>query len=506
MKARTLLFWVALVWIVGFVVFAFVWTSQAQEDQPGIPRDAFVASQFERGFDSQGELVPLVSAQAVAMPPARIQEAYRAGGVALVFGCYNSDSPNLDEFDSELPLIAATGARHVRLTCSMDVLENGTTGKVRTDRYAKVLEFVNLAWSYGLLTTVDVHNTGMREPGNSNWTDNYMWGVTNPSVAARHTSLVVDLLSKLAQDVPHDRFVFQPANEPIDQSNWYTYQQSYFPQLRAVCSDCTIMVMARDWQGLEETVYSLNLAPFNGPIIVDVHFYEPIDMTHCSYPGSANRCGGQQYPGTHTTWRGTIYYDIAWLRNHFNLLKNWANSNNVFINMGEFGSTADLAGDVQARYFADLATIFRENFWGYTAYEWYHNFGIKQNPSAVSALFSGQPNPVSPTPGVTLTPIPTITATPSITLTPVPGVTSTLDFDETELLNLVSGIRMSRDNLNAMGATATAVNQTYTSAQATMSAVQAQQNQITQMLQAALANFENARQALIDYIEATFLT
>ncbi|MCA9907576.1 MAG: hypothetical protein KC519_02930, partial [Anaerolineae bacterium] len=70
--------------------------------------------------------VPALGATQV---PATIRNALLKGGIALVFGCYNSDSPNLDEFDAELPLIAAAGAGHVRLTCSMDVLENGTTGR-----------------------------------------------------------------------------------------------------------------------------------------------------------------------------------------------------------------------------------------------------------------------------------------------------------------------------------------------------------------------------------------
>lgn len=493
---KYILFGVLLILLVGVLdVFA-------QEDQPGIPRDAFVASQFERGYSLQSEPAPLISAQAVSMPPAQIQNAYRAGGVALVFGCYNSDSPNLDEFDAELPLIAATGARHVRLTCSMDVLENGTTGKVRADRYAKVVEFINLAWSHGLLTTVDVHNTGMREPGNSDWTDNYMWGITNPSVAARHTSLIVDLLSKLAADIPHDRFVFQPANEPIDQSNWYTYQQNYFPQLRAVCSDCTIMVMAHDWQGLEETVYSLNLSFASGPVIVDVHFYEPIDMTHCSYPGSANRCGGQAYPGTHSTWRGTIYYDITRLRNHFSLLKQWGTANGVFVNAGEFGTTADLADDVQTRYFADLVTIFHENGWGYTVYEWYHNFGVKQNPSAVSALFSGQAvTPVPVTPSITptpITPIPGNTATP-IPFTPIPG---TLDTER--LITLAEGARMSQANRNSAQATLTSIEATRNAIIPTMTAVQSRYESANQVFSAAVQNVQIAEQALLQFIRDAF--
>lgn len=459
-------------------------TGSAQESEPlGIPRDAFVDRQYS--FDAQTADEILVSAQAASQPPATIRNALLKGGVALVFGCYNSDSPNIAEFNAELPLIAAAGAGGVRLTCSMDVLENGTTGKVRADRYAQVLDFINLAWSYGLVTTVDVHNTGMRAPGSSDWTDNYMWGITNPSVAARHISLIVDLLSRLARDVPHDRFVFQPANEPIDQGNWYTYQQSYFPQLRAMCADCTIEVMARDWQGLEETVYSLNLSSFTGPIVVDVHFYEPIDLTHCSYPGSANRCGGQEYPGWHDTWRGHKYYDISWLRDHFALLKNWATQNGVFINIGEFGTTADLAQDVRARYLGDLTSVFREYGWGFTAYEWNKNFGIKQHPQVVSALFSDAA-PSTPMPTVIVPTTPPSTLIPTIVPTTTAPTQQPSNFDIDELITLVQVVQERRTVV--------------ASAQSSVDSAQALVLVAQQNLSVAIQDVQNAEQALRDYI------
>lgn len=342
----------------------------------------------------------LLSASAVqgaTQVPATIRNAMLKGGVALVFGCYNSDSPDMDEFDAELPLIAAAGAGHVRYTCSMDTLEQGTSGRLRDDRYAKVLEFVNLAWSYGLVTTVDVHNTGMREPGSSDWTNNYMWGIGNPAIEARHTGVVTDLAARLYRDVPRDRFVLQPANEPIDQPTWYDYQRRMFASIRSACPDCTVMVMADDWQGADATVAHLDLSAFSEPIIVDVHFYEPIGLSHCTFPGMANNCPGKAYPGTEQTWRGTNYWDKAFINSLLSSLWQWRDQRGVFVNMGEFGTADALNEDVRARYLGDLAAIFREHGVGYTAYEWHHNFGIKQHPKVVSALFSGQGTTPLPT-------------------------------------------------------------------------------------------------------------
>ncbi|MCA9904125.1 MAG: carboxypeptidase regulatory-like domain-containing protein, partial [Anaerolineae bacterium] len=69
----------------------------------------------------------------------------------------------------------------------------------------------------------------------------------------------------------------------------------------------------------------------------------------------------------------------------------------VFVNMGEFGTADALDEDVRARYLGDLAAIFREHGAGFTAYEWHHNFGIKQHPKVVSALYSGQGTTPLPT-------------------------------------------------------------------------------------------------------------
>lgn len=439
MRKDTFIHVLAVVSILLTLVLVMPLLSSAQDvtPQPGIPRDSFYTRQAAG---------PGVSAQAASLPPASIQAALRRGGVALVFGCYNSDAPNLHEFDAELPLIAATGAGHVRLTCSMDTLEQGTSGRVRDDRYAEVLSFINLAWSYGLVTTVDVHNTGMRAPGSSNWTDNYMWGITDPAVRARHTALTTDLLRRLAADVPHDRFVFQPANEPIDQANWYDYQRALFASLRGACADCTIMIMARDWQGLEETVYNLDVGFATGPVVVDVHFYEPITLTHCSYPGTANNCPGKAYPDTHDTWRGTIYYDLAWMMNHFALLRDWRDQRGVFVNVGEFGSTDDLPDDVQTRYFADLVSVFRQYGFGFTVYEWYRNFGVKQNPAAAQVLFSGQavPTPVA-------TGVPTATATRAPLPTGVPTAIPTLpgNSDLDELIRLAQAVKTRQQDAQA---------------------------------------------------------
>lgn len=381
---------------------------------------------------------------AASSVPANIQNALRKGGAALVFGWY--DGTKLHEFDNELPIIASAGAGHVRLSMSMNILENGTTGKVNDSIYQELLSFINKAWSNGLVTTIDNHNTGLTEPGSSDWTENYMWGIGNSAVEARHTSLMVDLATRLSRDVPTDRFIIQPANEPIGQSNWYTYQSQLYTKMRAACPQCTIMVMARDWQGIEATELELNVSSFTGPFIVDVHYYEPLGISHCAYPGQPNNCPGRQYPGTYERWSGgpTMYYDRSSIENQFMPLFNWAQQRGVFLNVGEFGTAAALDQTTRARYLGDLVSIFKSHGAGFTVWEWMQNFGVKQHPQVVSALFSGVPTtpnpssaPVTPgptnPPGSNNTPVPTSVSTPVPTSAPTGGCRTVCNYEDPDM-------------------------------------------------------------------------
>lgn len=466
-----------------FVVIAgtglFVGTGSAQEDPVGdMPRGNFLES----------HLAIAVEAQAVSQPPAVIQNAMRRGGVGLVFDFYDVDNINMHGFDAELPLIAATGAGHVRPYMSMDTLESGTTGTVRQDRYAQLVAFINLAWSYGLTTTVDIHNTGLRETPGGDWTENYMWGVSNTSVRNRWMNLSTELLARLAADLPHDRFVFQPFNEPISQSNWYSAQQELFVRLRAACADCTIIIGARDWQGVTETVDSFNISFASGPVIVDVHMYDPLALTHCSYPGQINNCPGKTWPGTYQDWRGTTLYNRTWFENHFAPLRSWAAARGVFVNVGEFGTASALADSVQAAYLGDMASIFRGFGFGFTVHEWHRNFGIKDNPTAVTALFQPNSAPSTPIPP-TLTPVPTQTPVVPTNVPPTSTAIPSGSFDIDTLINLARTVQDRRS-------TVTSAQSSVTSAQALVATAQ---NNLSIAMQEAQA----AEQALLDYVRST---
>jgi len=325
--------------------------------------------------------------------PENIRQSLLAGGVNLQFGFYDSDNFDPEQFDDELPLIAEAGARHVRLPISMDVLERDQTGRLRSDRFSDLKRFVELAQSYGLVTIIDVHNTGMRECDGCPWTDNYMWGIADSSVRQRHMSLLLALVTELYRSgLDRDWFVVQPANEPIFSANpgdWYEYQAELLSELRLECPDCVYFAMAHDWQSIAATVDNFQ-PPFDDPLLIyDVHFYEPLSLTHCAYPGQANTCGGLEYPGTYETWRGEELWDRAKIEETFQPLIDWRDQYGTTVHFSEVGTADALAEDVRAAYLGDVTSIMRTNGFGYTIYEWHRNFGIKNFPEVLAAVFPG---------------------------------------------------------------------------------------------------------------------
>jgi hypothetical protein len=348
--------------------------------------------------------------------PQNIRQALARGGVNLTFNFYDVDRYDPRAFDPELPLIAAAGAGHVRIPISLDIIEQGTTGVLRNDRYQDIVDFVNRARGFGLVTIIDIHNTHQKNTdGSGTWNEDYMGGLREASVRTRHLNLMTEFVRRLYQNnVDRSWFVFQPANEPIfvwgDEDIWYNHQEQLLPSMRQACPDCVIFAMAHDWQGVEATVGNIDpsRAPYNDPyLIFDVHFYEPMSLTHC-LRSSANNCPNATWPGTFTTWRGTRLWDRAYVAQLIQPLWNWKTRYNVTVHFSEVGTIGALGESVRAAYLGDVVSILRQNGAGYSMYDWHGRFGIKQHPSVVRAVFTPQT--------ATPTPTPTATAAPSAAL------------------------------------------------------------------------------------------
>ncbi|MEZ5816702.1 MAG: cellulase family glycosylhydrolase [Hyphomicrobiaceae bacterium] len=328
--------------------------------------------------------------------PENILRALRQGGVNLVYDWYDVPKYKPDAFDAELPLIRAAGGGHVRLVISMDVLEDARSGKLRDERWQDLKRFIGKARAHGLVTIVDVHNTGQKNADGS-WTHDYMHRLVYPEMQSRHSRLLGELAARIYKETDRDWVIVDPANEP--QSNiWYAYQDRLMPIIRHNCPDCVIFAMASKWQVPEETVRQLN--PRERPwwderFMVDIHMYAPLSLTHCSFPGKPNTCGGKTWPGVYDDGLpGGGRYNGLWdkeiLGRSLQSLWDWSKRLRVQLHFSEIGTAADLADGPRSAYLRDVISLLRANGAGWTCYDWHQpQFGIKNAPATKDACLRG---------------------------------------------------------------------------------------------------------------------
>ncbi len=327
--------------------------------------------------------------------PANIIGALRMGGVNLAFHWYDVAKFRANGFDDELPLIKAAGGGHVRLAISMDAIEDGTSGNLRGDRWNALRAFVEKARSHGLVTIIDIHNTGQKAPDGT-WTHDYMYRIVDPEMQTRHLTLLGQIAERVYAEIDRNWVVIGPANEPLAYA-WYAYQDRLMPVIRAKCPDCVVLAMAIKWQIVEETIARLTprqRAWWDDRFIVDVHLYSPLALTHCNFPGQPNNCPGKTWPGIYNEnlpTGGVLNgeWNKAALERALKPLWSWAAENRVFVHFSEIGTAASLDDGPRGAYLEDLVSILQANGTGWSCWEWYLNFGIKGAPRTKAACLQG---------------------------------------------------------------------------------------------------------------------
>ena len=91
----------------------------------------------------------------------------------------------------------------------------------------------------------------------------------------------------LLADVPQDRWVLEPMNEPqalcwrTDGPDWTMIQRDIYKDLRAIAPNLTIVLTPGCWSKIEGLEH-LDMAGYDARTLVDVHFYDPYTFTHQS--------------------------------------------------------------------------------------------------------------------------------------------------------------------------------------------------------------------------------
>lgn len=323
--------------------------------------------------------------------PTKVANNLKSGGTNLSFPFYEDWNENSQaQHKAALSEMYAKGLRHIRITMSMNNFEDvAKTGKLREDRWLKLLDFVLEAIRVGLTPIIDNHNTGLRGDDNTgDWESDYMGDLRSAAVRTRHISLMKAFAQKIQNDARLvDEAILTPANEPIFDGStgapsvWWNHQRQLIPAIRSVAPDVMVTYMAQDWNGLEAFINNWDtqmkvFAQGDPRLIADIHFYEPVE----SFTHVANATN--KYPGTMTTWRGTKTWNKDFLRTLIKPLYDFAKAKNLpLVLISEYGTDKKVDKASRLRYMTDLTDLFREYGFGHTAYTWSYgdNFQINEH-------------------------------------------------------------------------------------------------------------------------------
>jgi len=128
-----------------------------------------------------------------------------------------------------------------------------------------------------------------------------------------------------------ENLIFELLNEPnnnLTDSLWNKYIIEGISNYREIDSNRTLIVGPSNWNSIN-SLEKLNLSKDNN-LIVTIHFYSSFQFIHqeAKWVGGSNKW-------IETTWSGSNQ-EISEIESDFINIKNWSNSNNLPIFLGEF--------------------------------------------------------------------------------------------------------------------------------------------------------------------------
>ena len=211
----------------------------------------------------------------------------------------------------ELDRLARIGFDHVRLPLSPGVfLSAEPSPRASLDRELRA--FVGSIVEAGLDVVLDPHPT----PGDHPFAP--MDIQDDPERLSAYETWLTEL-AELASDHP-GRIALGLMNEPQpecrreDGTDWTVHQRRLHRAVRAVAPDLPLLVTPGCWSSAKGLAH-LDMAPFDGRTLVDVHYYGPYAFTHQSPRWAAEPfrfVAGLAYPASEGTFEDTMRVTAAW--------------------------------------------------------------------------------------------------------------------------------------------------------------------------------------------------
>ncbi len=202
------------------------------------------------------------------------------------------------------------------------------------------------------------------------------------------------------QDYP-DSLIFEFLNEPhqtMDAAHWNAIFKQVLDTVRLTNPTRICMVGPPDWNNVNSVDKLVWTADTN--MILTVHYYNPFQFTH----QGASWVGDQSQNWLGTTWDSTSAQRQAVI-NDFEKVRNFSETNNVPVHVGEFGAYSAADKDSRARWTAYCARTFESFGFSWSYWEYQAGFGVWDPVSQIwrnyllNALTEGiDPNSIPPNP------------------------------------------------------------------------------------------------------------
>ncbi len=297
----------------------------------------------------------------------------------------NPEEPNLNELD----FLAEEGFNFVRIPTDYRFWTNGFQYTYpKEEIIAYIDRYIYECNKRGLHVCLNIHrapgyciNSPVTEKHNL-WRDEeaqdgfiFLWKM----FALRYKNINSDMLSFDLVNEPSN----QPPTHPCTREDHEKLIRRVIHEIHSIDSSREIVIDGFDGGGTALPELA------DAGVIHSGRGYEPFHVSHykASWVRGSDKWEMPEYPGEVSPGD---FKDINSLRNYY---KPWKEVENrgVKVHIGEFGCYNKISNEIALRWFEDLFTVFRENGWGWSMWNFKGAFGIAEHgrPDTVYDEYKG---------------------------------------------------------------------------------------------------------------------
>ncbi|NDV82559.1 glycoside hydrolase family 5 protein [Bacteroides sp. 51] len=206
------------------------------------------------------------------------------------------------------------------------------------------------------------------------------------------------LLSEELKKYPNEMLAYELMNEPVadDPEIWNVIANRCLKEVRKHEPNRTIIIGSNRWQSFE-TVKDLRIPANDKNLIISFHYYGPMLLTHyrAGWSGTRDYEGPVHYPGLLVkpeelaqqpaniqekyAYATTTTCNIETISRDFKQVADVAKKYGLAVYCGEFGCITKAPEGPSAAWYKDMGTLFKQYDFGFAAWDFKGDFGVKRN-------------------------------------------------------------------------------------------------------------------------------